>query len=250
LPRFRPAKIEIARPPAQAYLSAAAPDIPAAKCREIGNDGFCNLRNLRIYLREMRKPILDTLFPKTRQALLSALLLRPDKWWYLSDLARHLGVPPSSLQRELASLVSGDVVARREDGSRVYYRAKEDCPIIGELQAILVKTAGIADVIRAGFEKVRGKVDIAFIYGSVARAQQLSVSDVDVMVIGEVQLGDLVPGLRRAEKALGREVNATIYSREEFARRLKKKDALLKTVLADARIFLKGNENELEALGR
>ena len=198
----------------------------------------------------MRKCILDTLFPRTRQAILSAVLLRPDKWWYLTDLANHLGVSPSSLQRELASLVNGDLLISRRDGKRVYYKVNQDCPIVEELQAIFVKTSGIADVINSSLRKFSGKIDIAFVYGSVARTEQLSTSDVDLMIVGDVGLADLVPGLRRAEKALSREINPTIYSPGEFLQRRKEGDSFIHTVLSDSKIFLKGNDSELEALAQ
>ena len=198
----------------------------------------------------MRKYILDVLFPRTRQAILSAVLLRPDKWWYLTDLAKHLGVSPSSLQRELVSLVNGDLLTSRRDGKRVYYKINQDCPIVEELQAIFVKTSGIADVIKSCLNSFGDKIEIAFVYGSVARMEELSSSDVDLMIIGDVGLADLVPDLRRAEKDLGREVNPTIYSSEEFLRRRKEGDSFISTVLSDHKIFLKGNDSELEAVAR
>ena len=210
----------------------------------------CDIRILRIYLRKMRKYILDALFPRTRQAILSAVLLRPDKWWYLTDLAKHIGVSPSSLQRELVSLVNGDLLISRRDGKRVYYKINQDCPIVEELQTIFVKTSGIADVIKSCLNRFGGKIEIAFVYGSVARTEELSTSDVDLMIIGDVGLADLVPDLRRAEKDLGREVNPTIYSSEEFLRRRKEGDSFISTVLSDQRIFLKGTDSELEAVAR
>lgn len=182
--------------------------------------------------------------------MLSAFLLRPDKWWYLTDLAKHLGVAPSSLQRELASLVSGDLLVSRKDGNRVYYKVNPDCPIVEELQALLVKTAGIADVVGASLKKFSGEIEVAFIYGSIARARELSTSDVDLMIVGGVRLSDLVPGLKKAEKTLGREVNPTIYSAGEFSKKLKGEDTFIRTVRNDRKIFLKGNENELQALAR
>ena len=204
---------------------------------------------MRIYIRMARKYILDTLFPRTRQAVLSVFLLRPDKWWYLTELANHLKVTPSSLQRELASLVAGDLLVSRKDGNRVYYTVNEQCPIVEELQVLLVKTVGIADVIRASLKKFSDKIEIAFIYGSVARAEELSTSDVDLMIVGKVRLSDLVSNLRKAEKRLGREINPTIYSAKEFSQRLKDEDAFIKTVVADTKIFLQGNAGEFEALG-
>jgi len=198
----------------------------------------------------MRKYILDSLFPRTRQAILSAVLLRPDKWWYLTDLAKHIGVSPSSLQRELLSLVNGDLLISRRDGKRVYYKINQDCPIVEELQTIFVKTSGIADVIKSCLNSFGDKIEIAFVYGSVARTEELSTSDVDLMIIGDVGLADLVPDLRRVEKDLGREVNPTIYSSEEFLRRHKEGDSFISTVLSDQRIFLKGTDSELEAVAR
>ena len=198
----------------------------------------------------MRKYILDALFPRTRQAILSAVLLRPDKWWYLTDLAKHLRVSPSSLQRELASLVSGDLLISRKDGKRIYYRINQNCAIVEELQTIFVKTSGIADVIRSCLKRFGDKIEIVFVYGSVARTEELSTSDVDLMIIGDVGLSDLAPGLRRAEKTLGREVNPTIYSPQEFLQRNKEEDSFVTTIMSDSKIFLKGSDSELESLAR
>ena len=113
-----------------------------------------------------------------------------------------------------------------------------------------MKTSGIADVIKSCLNRFGGKIEIAFVYGSVARTEELSTSDVDLMIVGDVGLVDLVPGLRRAEKTLGREVNPTIYSPQEFFKRRKKGDSFINTVLSDSKIFLKGNESELETLAR
>jgi len=198
----------------------------------------------------MRNSTLDALFPRTRQAILSAVLLRPDKWWYLTDLAKHLGVPPSSLQRELPSLVNSDLLISRKDGNRIYYKINPDCPIVEELQSIFVKTSGIADVIKSCLKKFSAKIEIAFVYGSVARMEELSTSDVDLMIIGDVVLPELVTSLKRAEKTLGREVNPTIYPSQEFLQRSRKGNSFINTVLSDGKIFLKGSDSELETLAR
>ena len=92
----------------------------------------------------MRKssPI-DPIINKTTQALLAATVLEPGRSWYLSDLAKHLSLSPSSLQRELAGLVQAGVLSRQRDGNRVYYRADPDCPFLAELQGLMAKTAGL-----------------------------------------------------------------------------------------------------------
>jgi DNA-binding transcriptional ArsR family regulator len=190
---------------------------------------------------------LDSLFPRTRQAILTATLLHPDRWWYLSDLAKHLGVRPSSLQRELAALTNAEILRQRRDGNRVYFQANPACPFLLELQGLLVKTVGMVDVLRETLAPFAKRIDCAFIYGSVARAEELAASDVDLMIIGTAGLADLSQALRRAEKRLGRAVNPTLYTREEFGTKLRATDHFLTSVLDGARLVILGDLHELAA---
>ena len=96
----------------------------------------------------------------------------PTGEWYLSDLASHLGVRPSSLQRILARLSGAGILLRREDGNRVYYRADMTCPILAELSSILAKTSGIAGPLRDALAPLAGKISLAFIHGSVAEGRE------------------------------------------------------------------------------
>ena len=196
----------------------------------------------------MRKSSLDALFPKTRQSVLSACFLHPEKWWYLSDLAQFLHLTPSSLQRELAALSTAGVLEVKREGNRVYYKANMGWPASQELQALFIKTAGVADVIKLAIKKFIENFDFAFIYGSFARGEAIASSDIDLMLIGNLRLSDLSPFLKKAEKQLARQINPTIYTEKEFATKLQVKDGFLKTVLNDKKIFLKGSENELKSL--
>jgi predicted nucleotidyltransferase len=190
---------------------------------------------------------LDALFPRIRQALLAATLLHPERWWYLSDLAKHLSTRPSSLQRELAALVDAGILNRRQDGNRVYFQPNPDCPFLPELQGLLVKTVGVVDVLREVLNRFATRIDCAFAYGSVARAEELASSDVDVMIIGQVGLAELTPALRRAEERLGRPVNPTLYTREEFATKLHAGHHFLKAVLDGEKLFILGDPHDLAA---
>lgn len=100
------------------------------------------------------KPLVDALFPKTRQAVLAATLMHPQRWWFLADLARYIGVTPSSLQREMVSLVQAGILLRRQEGKQVYFRPDPSCPILGELQGIMTKTAGLVDVLSMPFPRL------------------------------------------------------------------------------------------------
>jgi DNA-binding transcriptional ArsR family regulator len=187
---------------------------------------------------------LDALLTRTQQGVLAATVLKPEKGWYLSDLARHLNVRPSSIQRDLAALTKAGILARRKDGNRVYFQPDPLCPFLADVRGLLTKTVGIADVLRDALTPVRDKVRFAAIFGSVAKGAEDARSDIDLLIVGDAALSDIAPLLAPAEEALGRTVSAVVYSPEEFA---EKRDAhFLSTVLGSALIPLMGHADFLE----
>ena len=193
-------------------------------------------------------PALDSLFPGVRQGVLAATLTRPEKWWYLSELAEFLHTRPSSLQRELTSLEQSGILQQRKDGRRTYFKAETRSPIFRELQSIFEKTAGLIPTLRATLQPFANKIVCSLVYGSIARREENATSDVDLLVIGTVGLGDLAPSLRKVEKRLGREVNATHYSVDEFRKKVAAGDHFLTTVLKGSRQFVKGEQRDLDAI--
>ncbi len=195
----------------------------------------------------MRKasPI-DPLLNKTTQGLLAATVLQPERWWYLSDLAKHLRRQPSSIQQPLAALVSAGILSRRKEGNRVYFQANSDCPFLPELQGLIAKTVGLVDVLRDALKPLRAQLQVAFIHGSVAKAREQPASDIDLIAIGSLGLSELSPALEAAEQRLGRPVNANVYSPEEFAKKLAAKNHFLCSVLDKEKLFVVGKANDLE----
>lgn len=183
-----------------------------------------------------------------RQQILSAALTQPEKWWYLSELAEYVGTRPSSLQRELASLTGAGVLQRRREGTRTYYRAEQRLPVFQELRSLFERSTGILPTLAAVLKPWNDRTALSFIYGSIARGAEHAVSDIDLMIIGEVGLAQLAPALRRAEKRLGREINATVYSRREFAAKAANGDHFLQTVIKKPKQFIKGTPRELERI--
>lgn len=192
--------------------------------------------------------VLDSLFPGVRQGVLATILTRPEKWWYLSELAKFLRTRPSSLQRELRSLEQSGVLQQRKDGRRTYFKAETRSPIFRELRIIFEKTVGLIPTLKAAIQPFEDKIICAFVYGSIARREEHATSDVDLMVIGCVGLGDLAPSLRKAEKRLGREVNVTNYSVDEFRKKVAAGDHFLTTVLKGSLQFVKGEQRDLDAI--
>jgi DNA-binding transcriptional ArsR family regulator len=198
----------------------------------------------------MRKDsTLAAIISPTRQAILTTLFLRPEKDWYLSELAASLGTGPSSLQREIEALVRVGILEKRVDGRRTYIKANQDSPIYPELHGLVEKTSGIVPMLREAIASTKG-LKVGFIYGSVARGEEGASSDVDLMLIGSLSTMDISPKLRVVEKAVGRQINPTVFSRDEFAKSLTQKNHFLRTVMRNKKIMLVGTEDELEAIAR
>jgi predicted nucleotidyltransferase len=173
---------------------------------------------------------------------------RPESAFYLREIARETGSGTGAVQRELAQLVAAGLVRRSRQGQHVYFSADPTSPVYSEMRGLLTKTAGVADVVRAALADLPKKAMIvgAFIYGSVASGQQTSASDIDLMVVGRVELADLLPALRPAQERLGREINPTIYRPEELA----EPRSFVRRVLDGPKLMLVGSEDDIADLAR
>jgi predicted nucleotidyltransferase len=197
----------------------------------------------------MRTPtILAALFPETRARMLGTMLLRPEKKWYLTELATFLHMQPSTLQREMDALSKAGLLQQWRDGRRVYLKADSNSPVFQDLKGLFEKTMGIVPLLQQELKSFGDRIPLAFLFGSIARSEEGPESDIDLMIVGSVGLSELVPMLRRAERTLGRPLNPTVFSSREFARKVRGEDHFLSTVLHDAKLFVKGSEHELEAM--
>jgi len=196
-------------------------------------------------------PTLKTLFSsKLRVKVLQHFFLHPGEEFYVRRLASELEGPVGSVARELASLEGAGILTSRRVGNQRHYGLSEDCPILEDLRNIFLKTAGAGAELRRALEKVPG-VELAFLYGSYASGEAHAGSDLDLMIIGNVSDRDLAPVVARVERGLKREINYTIYTRDDAGKRLGKKGDFVHEVLAGPHILLIGDErDELFRAGR
>jgi DNA-binding transcriptional ArsR family regulator len=190
------------------------------------------------------RPRIDVLFPKTRRAILATTFGQPERRWYMRELARHLRVAPSSLQRELASLVQGGILRESREGKHVYYQPATELPFFEDLHGLILKTVGLADVIRGALDSFADRIQWAFIYGSIARSEEHAASDVDLLILGRVNLAEVSGPLRGAEESLGRAVNPIVYTADQFARKVQGKHHFAVDVLRSKKLFLIGDARE------
>jgi len=192
--------------------------------------------------------MIEALLPRTRRAVLALLFARPDEAFYQREIVRATGGGKGSVERELGALAAASIILREKRGNLVYYRANRDCPIYPEVHGLMVKTAGIADVVREALKQVEG-IRLAFIFGSMAKATADAKSDVDVLIVGEASFSDISAALLAAQERLGREVTPTVYTLEEFSERLTAKHHFLMRVLKEPKIMLVGTSDDLERMG-
>jgi predicted nucleotidyltransferase len=197
----------------------------------------------------MHQSLAAVLFPAYRRRVLGLLFLRPDESLHGRDIARRIGLPPGTVIRELKRLAEVGLLEQESRGNQVLYRANRASPVFEEIASILRKTSGMADELAQTLAPLADKIRVAFVFGSMAQGSQQAGSDIDVLVIGEADFGNIVDVLRPAQKSLGREINPKVFSVPEWNAKLKAKSAFTTDVLRKSKIFLVGDEDDLAGLG-
>jgi predicted nucleotidyltransferase len=164
---------------------------------------------------------------------------------YAAELAKHFGVRPSTLQRDLAKYAQAGILKMFRSGNRAYFQANEECPVFPELSALLLKTCGLVDVLHRELAPLASKIKVAAVYGSIAGGTETSGSDIDLLIIGSIKMIELVPTLERATGKLRRQINPTLYDPEEFSQKARSSH-FVQSVLGKPLLFVLGTKSDLE----
>lgn len=189
------------------------------------------------------------LFGRTRRGVLGWLYGHPDQAFYLREIIRQTGSAQGAVQRELEALTRGGLLTRTVRGRQVYFQANASSPIYAEVQQILLKTAGLTDVLREALAALVDRIRVALVFGSAARGQLRSQSDIDLLVLGDVTFSEVAHAVARAQERLGRDVNPSVYPPAEFRAKIRSGHHFLTTVLSQPKLFVIGGPNELGRLG-
>jgi predicted nucleotidyltransferase len=131
----------------------------------------------------------------------------------------------------------------------VYFQANRDATVFPELRSIFAKTVGLADVLREALAPLRKRGLVAFIFGSAARGELRAASDIDLVIVGEIEFAAVVGALAQAQERLGRDVNPSVYPPAEFRDKLARKHHFLTSVMREPRVFILGGDDELVGVG-
>lgn len=196
----------------------------------------------------MSKQPIEFMFSPYRRQVLAVLLLRPDEQFHVRELGRMTSVSAGSLHRELKAMAESGLLLREKVGNQVFYRANTGCSIYEELAAIFRKTMGLKSLLEDALSGLYDKIQVAFVFGSMASGRQTAGSDLDICVLGEVSLREVVKALAPVRETLQREVNPVVMTPRKFTDQAKKKDRFVTRVLSEPILFVKASRDELAKL--
>jgi predicted nucleotidyltransferase len=190
----------------------------------------------------------DALFPRVRQRVLAILFGNPGRSFFANEIIALAQSGSGAVQRELADLAAVGLLQVTKVGNQRHYQANADAPVFAELRSLVLKTVGLADVLREALAPLKAQVAAAFVFGSVARQEDTVGSDIDVMIISDtLGYADVFAALETASVTLGRPVNPTMYSQAQLEKRSRQDNAFVTRVLEQPKIWLVGSEEDLHA---
>lgn len=197
-----------------------------------------------------RTGLADALFPQTRQKVLWLFFAHEGRDFSVKELIEQAEAGSGAVQRELARLVDSGLVQVTRQGHQKRYKANPDAPIFPELSALAIKLFGPEQQVKEALDSIDDKIDIALIYGSVAKKADHASSDIDLMLVSDsLTLEEVFDALAPAEDRLSRTINLTLYTQDEFRKRLVNRNPFLRKVLEGPYILLKGNIDGIGGTG-
>lgn len=192
---------------------------------------------------------IEHLFPSPSfLRVLELLALQADRSFYQREIARETDCALLTCQRALQRLEQAGLVTSNRDGNRTYYRIVRDHPVYPDLRSLLWKTVALGDRIRARLGKPGDANALVFLFGSLASGSETADSDIDLMIVGDVDETRLAAPLASIGRDLGREFNPVVFPRSEFRRKIRSGNRFLNGIISSPKIWLQGSEDELAAL--
>jgi len=187
----------------------------------------------------------SALFTKGQQRLLGLLFGHPERSFYAKELIVLVNSGSGVVQRELAKLVAAGLITVRQVGNQKHYQANSATPIFSELRGIILKTCGLAEILQQALAPVTQQIQTAFIYGSIAKQQETSKSDIDLLIISDtLTYPDIFSLLETAEAQLARKINPNIYTSFDWQQKCISGNAFVSRISTQQKIYLIGKEDD------
>ena len=188
----------------------------------------------------------ELLFPNQyRRKVLALLMLNPQRWLHLRELARLTGASPGTLKKELDALTSVGLLKLQKVGNQTQFSANTEHPVFPELSALVRKTTGLRDVLALALAPLASQIEVAFVFGSMAKATEGPQSDVDLLLIGNATFGQVANAVYDAQLVLARDINPKVMNRVEWSEKKNAQNVFVQELMDKPKIFIVGSEHEL-----
>jgi predicted nucleotidyltransferase len=197
-----------------------------------------------------RKPgvsaVASALFTPVQQRVLGLLFGQPDRRFQSAELIRLARGGTGAVHRQLQRLANAGLVTVSHEGNQKYYTARKDAPVFPELHGLITKTVGIVEPLGAALRPIAKQIELAFVFGSVAKGNERAASDLDLLIISDtITYPEAYEALQEAERAIGRTVNPTVMTPAEWHRKRKAADSFAKRIATQPKLFVIGDEHAL-----
>ena len=193
-------------------------------------------------------PISRTLFGKVRREVLALFYSDTDASFNVNEVIRELNLGTGAVHRELKGLAEAGILEKLKVGNQIRFKANNNCAVFTELKALMQKTAGTLQSIKEALLPFKEMIKFAFVYGSCAKGDMKTESDIDLMIVGDVDMVEILTALQEPRMILKREINASVFESGVFTERLKQK-GFIQRISAEEKVFLIGTEDEFRKMG-
>ncbi len=187
----------------------------------------------------------DIITSKVRIKILELFFANPTEMYHVRGIVREISEEINAVRRELMRLEQAGIIKKENRGNRVYYWVREDYPMFDDILSMICKTTGLGASLIANKTKIGKPLYIMF-SGKFARHKKRKKDDeVDILIVGDITLPELATLIRAEESKRKTEINYTVMTREELSFRKTRRDPFLLSVLANSRVMIIGDEDDL-----
>ncbi len=180
---------------------------------------------------------------RVRVKMLELFLTNQKELYYVRDISRQIKEEINAVRRELERLSMTGLLKSEQRGNRLYYFLNPKYIFFQELERMIAKTTGLGKKLRKLQNKL-GSIDFVMFSSRFVRGLPPAQGQLDILLIGDIVLQDLTDLIKEDEKARGREINYTVFSKDEFEFRKQRRDPFIMDVLFAARVMVIGSEDE------
>ena len=193
-------------------------------------------------------PILKLFANRALPEILNILLLNADEEFYQADLAKKTNQALIQIQRATKTLEFIGLITSTKKGRMIYYKAVKNHPAFEDLKRLFFKTLSIGAQIQHALHSLKTEIDLAFIFGSVAKNNETTDSDIDLFIVSNLPLRKITSLLGPLSKELQKELNPVVFESTEFQNKISKNDHFLLQLLESPKIWIIGNDTLLKQM--